>query len=379
MMMQTRKSFLIALIVMGFTMPPMGGTRAAEATDGPVVSRDILGLGTPTQVANLPPNPPVAEYADGAPMTKLDVTVKRVTLIEGAEVRLGDVAAITGGTPDWRRRAQQLRLSAAPAPEQQMRLTESAILGALERMGLVNEWIHLYVPKGAYAGLRTERMAQSDVETLVKEAIYKQMTWSPQEIIFSDWRLPLEIVAPTGTDVEQRVELSSGSREYGLISFEIVMLSGGRPVDRVRGAVNVDVQVQVVKTRSGLRRGQMITPADVVAESVLLSKVRNGSAMRVEEVVGLVADRAIRSGDEIRTDQLRRQLWVKRNDLVSVTVNLNKNNATMRLSAQGIAQNEGAKGDVIKVLRVVSQQGQRQMTKLMMGRIVGPQQVELIY
>ena len=104
------------------------------------------------------------------------------------------------------------------------------------------------------------------------------------------------------------------------------------------------VDVPVLRRR--LRRGEIIEATDLDWLTVAETRRLTAAAMSIDELVGMSARRALRAGEPVPLGDLRAPIAVLRGDAVAMVMR----SGPMTLTARGRAIEDGAVGDVIRVM-----------------------------
>ena len=119
---------------------------------------------------------------------------------------------------------------------------------------------------------------------------------------------------------------------------------------QIRLPLSVQVYKKIVVASSGLTRNQIIKSSDVKYELADIAKVQEGIVTDLDRVIGKVATRSFRLYSPLSLKYVKEPTVVKRGDLVEIQLKTKYLNINM----QGIAQENGALFDVIKVKNLSS-------------------------
>ena len=305
-----------------------------------------------------------ASAAEGG---KLSVSVRSQSTVTSDVMTLGAVAAITGANAVTRERLAAIRLGPAPRLGRAERVSAEQIEAALAREGVNPASVHLYVPRGASATRASWIVRRDSMKKAVVDALQKALERDSGELILRDWNLPEEIVVPAGkTDIQ--IELSARGKGFGTRNFNLVIFVDGRERETARGSVVVDALTPVVKAAAPIASGEKIEARHLTLAHAPMTELRRATLTETRMAEGKIAARSILAGEILRHDQLRPETLVNRNDVVMMLVSA----PGMNLKARGVAQENGAEGDMITVTNPTS-------GKQVMARVTGPKQVEVIY
>lgn len=113
-------------------------------------------------------------------------------------------------------------------------------------------------------------------------------------------------------------------------------------------------------------RGDVIRLGDVVTAKVAMNLVGRDTMTDAKEMIGLEATHPLAAGTPIRNQDVRPQVLVPRNSLVTIVLH----QGGMELSVQGKALDEGGRGDVVRVMNTKSK-------RVLEGQVDGPGTVVL--
>lgn len=128
--------------------------------------------------------------------------------------------------------------------------------------------------------------------------------------------------------------------------------SGSRATDRqqVTGTIYQMTEIPVLARR--VQRGDIVREHDLEFISLPQEKIGRTTLMDKRQIVGKQARRLVASGKPIRAGDLRPPVMVEKGNLVTLVLRTEK----MLISARGKALDNGAAGDIIRVLNTRSKQ-----------------------
>ena len=336
-----------ALMSRPLALPPLPGL-APPQTDGPTGLSDKISETTPE------PQP-------------LAIETRRHSLVRSDTVLLGDVATITGGSPETRRQVAQVELTATPPIGRFARLSAPMIEAALARMGLEEEKVAVSAPADATVARETQTLTQRDLERVVADAVHDTLSYPAQDVVIRDWNLPQQVSIPAGR-LTLEVDFLRGDRAVATRSFEVTAWVDGDVARRVRGAVFVDVMVEAVRAIAPLERGRIINMANLETRREPLTTLPPQAVTDLTELEGMICVRPVRIGDVLRKDMVQAPVLVQHNETILMALVT----PGMTLQTKGVSRGRGALGDVIPVINASS-------GKEVLARVVGPQRVQVLY
>ena len=108
--------------------------------------------------------------------------------------------------------------------------------------------------------------------------------------------------------------------------------------------------VEVYVPARTLSTGEIIAQGDLQTITVPERDLSSNAVVDLNSLVGMEVKRTLREGSIIRKNAIAAPLLVRKKDLITLTVETSQ----MRLTAQGQAMDDGAIGDVIRVMNLTS-------------------------
>ena len=160
----------------------------------------------------------------------------------------------------------------------------------------------------------------------------------------------LALVLPVDAPAEVVVAGFSYNRDSGRFTANVLAPNTQRPLARatVSGKALAMIEVPVLNRRVG--RDEVIGQRDVAWVSRPVDKVSANHIRDAGKLVGMSARRSIRPDRPVRETDVTAPVLVPRNSLVTLLLQTSQ----LRLTAQGRALQEGAKGEVIRVVNTKS-------------------------
>ncbi len=123
-------------------------------------------------------------------------------------------------------------------------------------------------------------------------------------------------------------------------------------------------EMKVVIASKTLQIGHVVAAGDVRVVKVRSKGPRD--AVRLEDVVGKRVKRPVGKGNTVKRDYIGERLAIRKGDRVIIVVR----NGNLRVSANGLARDDGATGDAVDVENLAS-------GKVVSGIVVEPGVVEI--
>lgn len=288
------------------------------------------------------------------------ITLKSSAVVHSSQITLGMIADLTPA-------AQQLankRIARAPAPAKTVVLKRAQIERILSQNSVDTSVLTWPGAKTVNVVGASQIISSNDIQLQIDNFL-RQAEFRVPHITFEfvPHSLPDTIILPVGSlrvDVIPAVKTVIGSR-----SFTLIYRVDGKTIQNlsIRGRLSANGEVVVVQ--QPLRRGAIISEADVALVILDISKVQD-PLYDLVDVVGKRVARSLRTGQIVEQKNIEFPPVIKKGDFVRIIAQRGK----MVLTASGVARQDGRLNDVIRVQNSSSQKDVR-------GRVVGPSQVKV--
>lgn len=255
--------------------------------------------------------------------------------VESDVVRLGDLFADVG--PHGTR-----VVAAAPAPGRRDVLSANELRNIALRSGL--RW----QPAGRFVRVVVSRAARTvgteEIRQMLRDALRAQGLPERYELALSKSDMVLH--AATGVDRSVRLaepRYDARSHRFGAV---FVVPTGPESDSRVQvtGEAYEVVAVPVLADRA--RRGVVIRDRDLTTLKLRRNAIARDAILDRAEIVGMTPKRYLREGVPLRPSDLSPPVLVRRGSLVTLTLRTER----MLITARARALDEGARGDVVRVV-----------------------------
>lgn len=202
------------------------------------------------------------------------------------------------------------------------------------------------------------------VQGLIEEALAKRLGMSAHQLKVTfndrDRRLLKQSAVAGRYEVEPIAEPALGA-----VSFKITAYHGTQVAGQSE-TVSARVQKRVIAVVAGevINRGELIHRRQMRLREVLIDDEEQACLSDTSLIAGQVADRTIKAGQLITASSIKRPVAVKRRQQIAIELN----HGGIKITFNGIAQEQGAVGEAIEVFNPKTKQR-------FTGTIVGPGKV----
>jgi len=297
-----------------------------------------------------------------------------ITVAVGAEVSvnsdvltLGAIATLNGADATTLDSLSRIRLGFSPMPGNWRELDRGVIASQLQLNGFSSAAIRIQAPEKIRIFRASQMIDAEMLKTRLTDYIYANAPWSAEEMTVGSISNPGTVAVSQGhLDMEF---IPRGTCNYlGPETFIVQLRVDGQDSSRVLMTANIRVLRETLVASRTIQARELISPADVELRRMDISDTNGDVALNMDEVVGMEARGYIRPGQVISRRLVSMPLLVKRGELVS----LKAVSDGFVIQTKGVAQQNGRKGDVIRILNPTSK-------KLVEALVTGPQAVEIIF
>lgn len=283
---------------------------------------------------------------------------------EQADLRLGDIAQINNSSVADEAlvlRLREIELVSGLQPHSNSTLSGTQILEAIESAGISRESIAYSIPQIINIERQGRPLAQNDVLQAIRTLLKRDGASSMQAQGVSwpsEQFLPL---GPANIEVEKL-----GEPVKGKMPLRVRVKKGQEVVSHFLASAEVDSTIDYPVLTRNIDRGMLVKPEDIKLISLNAAKQPADAITTREELIGLQAKSHLPAGSVIRKSQLEEAMLIRRGQRVSIV----HESGLLRVSATGLALEDGEKGHIIRVQNESSK-------KIIDGRVTGPQIVEV--
>lgn len=258
-------------------------------------------------------------------------------------VVLGDVAELTGFTPELLAQVKNIEIIEAPIRGEHRRFTNIGFAQILrQKLSKIEggEEVSLSIPNEIIISKKILKITADDIEVELLKELKKQCENCDFEI--SNLTMPIinqELPIGATWKIKLANQIPKGSFSLPL---EMKYDDGTRRLYWLGGTINVRKLVPV--TKHNINVGENIKPEDFHFEKHEITFVNDNIASE-DDLKVAVAARNIMANQVVEASAIRKQSAIRYGDVVRVTIGED----AWQVSMEGVAQQNAYKGDVVKV------------------------------
>ncbi len=267
------------------------------------------------------------------------VSLRATVVIEEDILRLGDLFDGLGAEADT-------AVARAPAPGRQVELTARWLRALAQGFGL--DWLPVPGQDRAVVLRASQVIDAGSVEQEILATLSRRGQTGELSVLLDNPGIALHL--PTSAEPSMALTGFRHDPSSGRFKALLVAPATGTPLARatVTGRAIEVVEVPVLARRLG--PAQVISGQDLDWLRLPAHRVAANIARDQEELIGKSPRRAIRPGQPVRVSDLRAPVLVPKNSLVLLRLETDR----MTLTVQGRATEDGAAGEIIRVINTKS-------------------------
>ena len=294
-----------------------------------------------------------AETVGAAQRTR--VIVAPDSVVQGAAIRLADIAAIDG---DGAGALGGIALGTAPAAGETRTLEGGFVLQALRRANGSLDDIGYTIPALVRVRRAAQEVPETAVRALVEQFVVETLGERASDAVVRSVELPGPIRIPAGA-YRARVIPAGGTPVLGRTRLQLEFAVEDRPVRTVWITADVGVYGPVLVARRPFARGDTIAATDVSVERRDLSQLPADVLGDPADVSGMIARAAIAAADPVRREQVSVPPAVHRGDVVLLVAE----RPGLRLTVPGEVREDAGLSQPVRVVNRTSR-------KELVGRVI---------
>ena len=255
-------------------------------------------------------------------------------MVRGSYVRLGDLFSNAGAHAD-------AVVAYAPAPGKRAVFDANWLYRVAYRYKL--PWRPLSLQDRAVVRRVSQVITREDIENRILAELRRRGYTSDVRVVLGNSALRLHIAGdkPATMAVEDFTYDRRSKRFTGVV----VAPAGDPAAPRVRVTGRIYEIAEIPVLARGIVANKVIGKGDIRWIKVRADRVQRGIVHDAKNLVGMVPRRSLRSGTPIRVADVRRPVMVTKGSITIIVLRV----PGMLLTATGRAQEDGSKGDAIRV------------------------------
>jgi len=280
---------------------------------------------------------------------KITIQMRTTSTVGNDVVCLGDVSDIESADQRITQELSGIKIADAPLAGQSRWIHANEIKVRLKQAGLDEQQYRIAASGPVRVLRRYATVTPAKINAAVKAFVLHHAPWKPNQLKLHKFTLDQELTVPPGK-VTFQVTAPKHTDWLGPIPFNVLVMVDGQAVKKVTAPATIEVWSDVVLAAKPLGKFQPIHADDILIKKMNLARVPSNAIASGEQVLGRRATRNIAANSILRNDQVEMPPVIKRGDVVQVIAE----SEILKVTAKGLAKENGVKGDRIQVMNLGS-------------------------
>jgi len=299
-----------------------------------------------------------------APSFAVVITFQANALIDGAQIKLGDLVKFDEQSELVDAMAS-LAVGKSPAPGEKIFLRSLNIKKYLETNHNLPQNIYWKGSPNVAIVRNGKTIGAEKIQSLISDYIEEHKANLPKaDIRFIPHSLPIPFKVPVG--VLSHEVIPSSPAIIGSSRFSLIFRVDNRVVKNMSVRGKLEALTEVVITAKNLKRGQILNSSHLTSSILDISDLPD-AGLNADDLIGMKLKKNLRSGTPMKLSYVEPLPVIHRGQKVKIVIKT----SSMLLSATGLAHNDGQLNQVIKVQNLSSH-------KILFCRVAAPGLVEVM-
>jgi flagella basal body P-ring formation protein FlgA len=219
--------------------------------------------------------------------------------------------------------------------------------------------------QGVAGPLENYSLKAPEIEEQALRFLEERIPWDPEMTEVNVDYDGKDIILPAG-ELEMNFSLPGRKVRLGRFPVQAKITVNKVFQKRLRLIAKLERSIVLIKTSRRVRRGEILTEADVVQEISKSNRNYSTAITSLEDAVGFEAVHSMGAGRVVTINSLRKPPLVKKGDRVMLVVE----KGSMKITVPGVVKEKGFKNSLIQVQNL-------QTKKTVFGQVVDPQTVKV--
>jgi len=288
------------------------------------------------------------------------VTLKTAADIDADTIRLSDIATIDGVPGMDASRLGDAVVGQAPLPGQTRFVDAEYIRIRLKQAGLSMDRITFRGPGDVRVTRTAAALPAARIRAAVEMAIRNHMPWRNEDVAIKDIHFDESVRLPTGA-LSYRIVPGRNEDYLGQTLLALHLFVDGAPIRKIWVNATISVMAEVVVVSRPLGSRQPVETSYVSIERRDLADLPSDVMRRIDDVIGNRTTRMLYPGTVMRSGMVSLPPLVTRGEIVKIVAS----KGPMTITATGMVKQQGAKGDLVRVVNTDS-------NRIITARVTGP-------
>ena len=234
-----------------------------------------------------------------------------------------------------------------------VQLNERAVIKGkyIKQSEIESTGLDLQGPEKIYVERESMEISSEDIKQEVRNFLLRELPWKHSEMEINVLGLKESLLLPEGR-LEYLMVMPKQTNYAGLIPILVVLKIDNREMKKIWVKAQVKVSQRVVVAKRVLRPNEIIEDNDLDFMQKDIDQLNGEIYQELSDIVGKKVKTLIFPEQIITSNMVEVPLLVKKGD--QLTIVAKNRTLSVKITAQGKAEQNGREGDLIKVTNTVS-------------------------
>ncbi len=282
---------------------------------------------------------------------KITIELQDRVVLPEKQMVVGDVAYVSCSDPVLLEKVNNVLIGNTPCVGNVRRIETSIIAARLMDEGINLSDVTYGSATATVVSVKSTTVRGEEMVKKAKEYLAEKIPSYGNEIIIESDRVPADKILPASEeDVRLDVAPVEGNRDRGNVQVFVRIIIKDKQYLKIPVFFNVRVYENVVASSRKIGRGEILTEADLVVESIETTKLAASTFSSVDELVGKRITRLIQPYTPITPELINNPPLIKRGECIKLLLQ----SGNLIIVAKGVAKEDGHLGKIIKVKNIDS-------------------------
>ncbi len=283
------------------------------------------------------------------------------------DLRLVEVAQISGASRRVRRRLEDVFLGPGPLTGEIIRISRKKVADSIRSAGVEN--VTLTGAREIRVRNAKRVLSQGEMVSAVRSYLKTRLINRRGDVEIKTITVPRQkVILPTDENIQLVVQAPANSRFIGRTPLILRVIRGSSEIRRIWVTAEIAVYTEVPVAVRPIRSRERLKASDFEMQRRDMLSLPSDVVTSIEALESATAVRLLSPGDVVRKSAVKYPYLVKRGHLVRVLARRGK----LSIMAIGKALDAGRRGDVIRVINIDS-------NKPIHARVVENSSVEVLF
>ncbi len=298
--------------------------------------------------------------------SNLKISIRSHSVVSSDRVNLGHIALISGGTEEEVQRVKSIYLTNLPMRAKTKTISRGVVIAVLKRNRITVKGIDFTAPETIKISRETMMVKAKEIQEMARNHLEDVLSVMAGEINVTDVSYQgKDLALPVG---ELRVEFLpfNNLNLNGPLFVYANLLVDGKLAEKVKIKARVEMYQEVAMATRTIKKGEILTEEDFALERRLVKRANPNLISNLDQLVGKRAKRSIAANTPLQQNMLDLPPIVHKKNRVKIILQ----SKFLKITAVGVATENGAMGNYIKVMNLDSK-------KIILAKVVGDNLVKV--